>query len=109
VIDREAVFARDRYCAVCGLVLAEPVAVHHRKLKKHGGTDDLSNLLGLHSACHNIGPKSVHQNPRLSYEMGWLVPSWADPLEYPLTLPDGRQVLLTNESDPVRLGEVSGW
>jgi hypothetical protein len=94
------------YCDCCGSsLLVSEMHVHHRRLRSQGGSNDVSNLLALHDRCH----ASVHQNPRLSYEMGWLVPSWADPLEYPLTLPDGRQVLLTNESDPVRLGEASGW
>lgn len=96
---REAVFSRDRYCLKCGRTLAEPVAVHHRKLRKHGGADDLTNLIALCSPCHNIAPESVHQNPKDSYERGYLVKSWADPRTTPITLPNGRRVLLTEDGD----------
>ena len=108
---RMAVLERDRWCPVCGEYLAELVAVHHRKLRSQGGTDSLANLIGLHSSCHNIAPKSVHQNPALAYERGWMVRSWGDPEKWPLTLPDGRQVLLTSKYEPVkqREGEENGW
>lgn len=96
---REAVFTRDRHCVKCGKTLQEPVAVHHRKLRKHGGKDDITNLIALCSPCHNIAPGSVHQNPRDSYENGWLVPSWAEPAEWPMTLPNGKRVLLTEDGD----------
>lgn len=84
------------YCVVCGWPLTGSDALHHRKLRKHGGKDVASNFLLLHHACHNLGTGSVHLNPSLSYERGWLVPSWAEPSEWPLTLPDGSQVLLTD-------------
>jgi hypothetical protein len=113
---RRAVFERDEHCVKCGKYLYDSVAVHHRKLRKHGGPDSLSNLIGLCSTCHNIAPNSVHQNPKISYEEGYLVPSWADPEEWPLTLPDGRRVLLKDDGSLVVLGgndsergEVNGW
>ena len=108
---REAVFERDEMCMKCGLTLREPVAVHHRKLRKHGGKDALSNLIALCSTCHNIAPDSVHQNPEMSYRYGWLVPSWADPCEWPLTMPNGSHVLLTDEGDRRVLDgrEDNGW
>lgn len=107
---RMALFERDRVCMKCGLGLREPVAVHHRKLRKHGGKDALSNLIALCSTCHNIAPDSVHQNPEMSYRYGWLVPSWADPEEWPLTLPNGNHVLLLDDGD-VRVldGREDGW
>ena len=109
---REAVFMRDGNCVKCGRTLAEPVAVHHRKLRKHGGPDALSNLVALCSPCHNIAPGSVHQNPKDSYERGYLVKSWDDPTTAPLTLPCGRKVLLTDDGERVYLdeeGEEDGW
>lgn len=109
---REQVFERDRNCVKCGLPLRDPVAVHHRKLRGQGGRDALSNLIALCSPCHNIAPDSVHQNPRLSYEYGWMVPSWADPPEWPLTLPNGSTVLLLDDGTvvPVEGGrEADGW
>lgn len=96
---RGAVFTRDRHCVKCGKPLRDPVAVHHRKLRKHGGKDELTNLIALCSPCHNIAPGSVHQNPRISYENGWLVHSWDDPAEIPVTLPNGSRALLTNDGD----------
>lgn len=107
---REQVFARDEYCQKCGKTLCEPVAVHHRKLRKHGGEDTLSNLIALCGTCHNIAPQSVHQNPRDSYENGWLVPSWADPREWPMTLPNGTRVLLDDDGNKrIVEGRENGW
>lgn len=93
---RQAVFDRDHYCVKCGKPLREPVAVHHRKLRGQGGRDEITNLIALCSPCHNIAPGSVHQNPRTSYASGWMVPSWADPAEWPVTLANGDRVLLTD-------------
>lgn len=107
---REAVFSRDEHCVKCGLSLREPVAVHHRKLRKHGGADSLSNLIALCSPCHNIAPNSVHQNPKASYEAGYLVPSWAEPEEWSVVLPNGTKVFLTNEGEQIIVeGEENGW
>lgn len=107
---RQAVFDRDRVCQKCGKHLHDPVAIHHRKLRKHGGKDALSNLIALCSPCHNIAPESVHQNPRDSYENGWLVPSWADPAEWPMTTPNGSRVLLDDDGG-IRIveGREHGW
>ena len=107
---RGAVFSRDRHCVKCGKPLHEPVAVHHRKLRKHGGQDDITNLIALCSPCHNIAPGSVHQNPRISYENGWLVHSWGDPADTPVTLANGSRVLLTTEGTYMTVEESNnGW
>jgi hypothetical protein len=79
-------------------------------LRKHGGKDALSNLIALCSPCHNIAPESVHQNPRDSYENGWLVPSWADPSEWPMTTPNGSRVLLDDDGGTrIVEGREHGW
>ena len=107
---RQKVFDRDESCVKCGKFLYDSVAVHHRKLRKHGGPNTLSNLIALCSNCHNISPGSVHQNPRDSYESGYMVPSWADPEEWPLLLPDGSQVLLKNDGTTLEIrGKHNGW
>ena len=107
---RERGFERDTHCVKCGRTLHDSVACHHRKLRKHGGQDALSNLIGLCSTCHNIAPDSVHQNPRDSYENGWLVPSWADPAEWPMTMPDGTRVLLNDHGEiTIVEGRGNGW
>jgi hypothetical protein len=51
---------------------ARAVHVHHRHLRKHGGSDYAENLLDLCDACH----KWVHAHPKVSYENGWLIHSW---------------------------------
>lgn len=108
---RKAVFDRDEHCVKCGKFLYDGVAVHHRKLRKHGGTDSLSNLIALCSTCHNIAPDSVHQNPESSYAKGYMCPSWADPAEWPVTLPDGSRVLLEDNGKMIYLerAENNGW
>lgn len=95
---------------VCGLPSPVLPAVHHRKLRSQGGKDTPANLLALHHSCHNLGTHSVHLNPSLAYERGWLVPMGYEPEEYPVTLPDGRRVLLTAEEEYEYLeGEHHGW
>jgi hypothetical protein len=54
---------------------------HHRQLRAHGGKATDVNLLALCLRCH----QHVHANPQESYELGLLVPSWADPEEWPVT------------------------
>lgn len=49
--------------------------IHHRKLRKQGGTDKTDNLLHTCDFCH----VAIHLNPAQSYEHGWLVESWNDP------------------------------
>ena len=107
---RQKVFERDTHCVKCGRFLYDGVACHHRKLRKHGGPDSLSNLVGLCSTCHNIAPESVHQNPQTSYEAGYLVPSWATPAEWPLKLADGRLVYLQDDGTMIETtGRKNVW
>ena len=84
------------YCEACGKV-GQNFALHHRRLKSQGGKDEVCNLIAVHHECHNMGTNAIHMNPAKSIEMGWIVPSWAQPAEYPLHLPDGSKVLLDNE------------
>ena len=71
--------------AIPGICRGEATHKHHRKLRKHGGTDEAANLLALCGTgtlgCHGY----VHANPAISYERGWLVHSWDDPKEVPVT------------------------
>jgi hypothetical protein len=53
---------------------------HHRKLRRHGGSDDLVNILEVCWSCH----RQIHDNPKRSYELGLLVHSWEDPAEIPV-------------------------
>lgn len=65
-------------CWWCGKDLEGRAARHHRQRRRDGG-DRLSNLVLLHPECHNIYPKSVHQNPTEAIDYGFIVPSWAEP------------------------------
>lgn len=57
--------------------------VHHRKLRKHGGGDDVENLLWVCLNCHD----HIHRNPAEAYENGWLVHPWDDPADIPVVYP----------------------
>ena len=90
----EAVLKRaGGYCEKCGNG-GDNFALHHRKLKSRGGIDCVSNLIAVHHECHNLGTNSIHSRPAESKLKGWMVPSWADPSEYPLELPGGKIVRL---------------
>lgn len=67
-------------CPACGKQLTEPVAVHHRKARSQGGTDESDNLVMLHDPCH----LDAHRFPSLARERGLVVPSWGDPSDWPL-------------------------
>lgn len=72
----------DGICELCSRTRA--TNWHHRKGKGHGGLWAPSN--GLHlcgsgtTGCHG----HVTTHPRVSREQGWVVPSWADPVETPV-------------------------
>ena len=92
------------YCERCGTP-GEDFHLHHRKLKSQGGKDAVANLVAVCHTCHNIHPKSIHQNPAEAKRSGFIVPSWANPEEYPLCLPDGRVVRLDNEGNYLEIGK----
>lgn len=74
------------HCEACGYALArDEMQAHHRKLRAHGGRDDLDNLLAVHSACHT-GPRGIHMNPTRSYRLGHLVTSGAVPADVPVEI-----------------------
>jgi hypothetical protein len=54
---------------------------HHRKLRSQGGKADDVTLLPVCMVCHG----HIHRHPAESYLNGLLVPSWADPEEWPVT------------------------
>lgn len=85
------------YCELCGHPLTFDWAVHHRKLRSRGGTNELSNLVALHHHCHNLGTNSVHLNPAWATEIGFMVASWDEPSEVALVYQRGGKVLLSND------------
>jgi len=108
---REIVYLRcGGRCEKCGKQLPESWALHHRKLRSRGGKDQVSNFVALHHGCHNLNSDSVHFNPADSIESGLMVPSWANPEECPLTLPNGDIVTLMEEGSYVFLErKENGW
>jgi hypothetical protein len=108
---REIVYSRCRgYCEKCGNQLPEGWALHHRKLKSRGGKDEIANFVALHHSCHNMATDSVHFNPEKAEQTGLMVPSWQDPSECPLTLPEGSIVILTQEGTYRYLErKTNGW
>lgn len=95
------------YCEACGMVGSD-FALHHRKLRSQGGLDAPSNLIAVHHGCHNLGTHSIHLNPKAAIAKGQIVPSWADPLEFPLTLSDGNVVRLDNEGNYLEIEGSDG-
>lgn len=96
------------YCEACGGVADEGMALHHRKLKSRGGKDSASNLISVHHKCHNLGTKSIHLNPAWASEKGFMVASWQEPEETPMSLPSGGFALLLDDGTIKRLGEGNG-
>lgn len=86
------------YCEKCGMP-CDDFALHHRKLRSQGGKDEPCNLIAVHHKCHNLGTDSIHNQPEKSRVKGWIVPSWAEPSDYPLHLVDGSVVRLDNEGN----------
>ncbi len=75
----------ERSCGICEVChAARAVHAHHRKLKKQGGRNDLSNLLHVCTADH----AAIHANPERSYALGLLVRSSFDPADIPVTIPE---------------------
>ena len=93
------------YCEVCGKVAQPSMALHHRKLKSRGGKDSVSNLIWVHHSCHNLGTHSIHNNPEYATTKGWMVGSWQEPHEVPMTRPGGNIVLLQDDGNVILLME----
>ena len=104
----EKVLARaNGYCECCGLPGTD-FALHHRRLRSQGGKDEVSNLIAVHHMCHNLGTHSIHMNPAKSIDQGWIVPSYAQPAEYPMLLMRGSKVLLDNEGNYLEIEGEDG-
>ncbi len=84
------------HCEACDGRLSDLPAweAHHCLLDGQGGADTLANLVAVHPRCHTLSRWAIHTNPAWAiYVRGLLVPSWADPANVPMVLPDGRRVL----------------
>jgi hypothetical protein len=95
---RAAVLVRAAGCCeACGKALGEgPVHLHHRQ-KRNGRNHTVENLVALHPTCHVIAPEAVHQRPIWAKQRGLILLAHHDPAVEPLTMPDGRRVLLGEE------------
>lgn len=84
---RNALRRRSRgRCERCG-AMTEVADPHHRLQRSLGGKDTLSNLTRVDRACHDL----IHDEH--SYEGGWLLHSWDDPLAVPVLMFDGLTLL----------------
>lgn len=66
VLERSGGRCEARCCDDCNGRLE---LVHHKRRRSQGGTDDLSNLLGLDNACHD----HIHANPSWAMDAGYLI------------------------------------
>ncbi len=77
----------------CGRPLGGDLARHHRQRRQIGG-DRLSNLVALHTSCHEW----THAHPEEARELGLIVSSHApDPELVPLSTVDGKLVTLHDD------------
>ncbi len=71
--------AQSGVCPWCDKLMhsdrPEHMSAHHRLLRSQGGTWDLANIIGLHPGCHNVQPRSVHQEPMRAYSLGFMIRS----------------------------------
>ena len=95
------------YCEVCGKPAKESMALHHRKLRSRGGLDTPANIIRIHHECHNFKTGSIHMNPQIAEKKGHMVPSWAEPTEFPFAKPDGSLVLLQDDGTVIVTKEGS--
>lgn len=85
-------------CERCGHPLGNELERHHRQRREVGG-DRLSNLLALHSACH----QQITEHPEEAREHGWIVSANGliggapNPEDVPVRLPDGYLWLLLDD------------
>ena len=91
------------YCETCGTPALASMALHHRKLKSRGGKDSVSNLIRVHHGCHNLDTDSIHANPSMATDKGWMVSSWSEPENEPFLQPDGLWVLLKMDGTTERV------
>lgn len=110
MVNREALAARfNGYCPWCGTPMTATFAIHHRRLRKQGGTDDPVNLVALHHRCHNGTHRSVHLAPKEAHRRGFIVRSWQDPADVPLLYHGDIEVTLDNTIRQITIGGTHGW
>lgn len=97
----DTVDQRDNYqCVICGKSLYTTYGSrHHRRMRSHSNkkhVHDVANLILVcgsgTTGCHG----RIHANPAQSYANGWLVHSWQNPEETPITTREGVLLLDNN-------------
>lgn len=84
-LAREAVYERQAgLCwGCCTGMRPEQMEAHHRMRRRDarlmGGEWCPCVIVGLHPACHNMGPASAHGHVRWARRRGLIVPSWGTP------------------------------
>lgn len=100
----------EGYCEKCGTGLNQRAfAAHHRKLRSQGGQDEITNLVALCHFCHNLGTKSIHLNPAMSYKTGWMVHNWQDPEAVLICTDEGLIVGLNQDGTKTNYKEQTAW
>jgi hypothetical protein len=95
-------------CEKCGTNIRRNKAgfhngsIHHRKPRRMGGKDTISNLVLLCLTCH----REVHRNEFLASVTGWI--SWFDPEMTPLLLASGGWSLLVPDGTFEYLSHLEG-
>jgi hypothetical protein len=109
VNNRETVYDRQEgVCWWCGRHMGTVYAIHHRRLRSQGGTNDLPNLVALHHSCHNGDTGAVHSQVALAHGRGFIVHSWDDPAAVEIQTADGWRVTLADDSVTKRR-TGNGW
>ena len=57
---------------------------HHRRLRSQGGGDEPTNVIGIPDVVHQW----IHDNPAKAEDYGLIVPSYKDPAEVMVTIPE---------------------
>lgn len=92
------VMNRDRACIahpLFGSACSGRAVWHHRRKVEHGGPSTVSNGVRLCHRHHDL----VHRMQHLARELGLLLRRDDDPASVPVTLHDGRRVLLTESGE----------
>lgn len=85
-LARQIVATRDlESSAISGRhVLTQTHSFHHRQLRSHLGPDTPDNLVLLSGTGTTGDHGWVHHHPGVSRSIGYIVPSWATPADWPI-------------------------
>lgn len=93
------------FCWWCGKTLPGTYAIHHRKLRSQGGSDDPVNLVAVCHGCHNLGTHAIHLNPGIAAQRGFICRNGHDPAATPMTIHGGNVVRVNEDGTITTLSE----